>query len=156
VTRARGFTMVELIAVMILIGVLAAFALPRLVDRNGSATLVFGDQVASSLRLAQKSATARRRVVCAQVAADAVVLRLAAAPGSAACGAVLAGVADDDYRSSSTGVTVGPVGTLYFQPDGTVTSDAAAATFAQVDLAVRADGQLVRTIRVVGSTGYVE
>lgn len=169
--RQGGFTFVELIAVMVLIGILAAFALPRLLDRNGSASLAFGDQVVSSLRLAQKTATAHRRLVCATVGANAVTLGMAMNPiGSAGqpngCDGALAGVGADDYRSSADAVTASvalagaaanaATTTLYFQPDGTITLDVAGTNPAAGDILVKADGQLLRTIQLAGSTGYVE
>ena len=55
--RAAGFTMVELVVVMILIGVLAAIGIPRLMGDKNMEGAVFGDQVVSGLRRAQKIAT---------------------------------------------------------------------------------------------------
>jgi MSHA pilin protein MshC len=163
--RTGGFTFVELIAVMVLIGILAFVAIPRLADGSTSASLAFGDQVASGLRLAQKSAAAKRRLVCANVTGNAVVLGVATRPlseQSAACDGTLAGVGADDYRSGADGVTVsaqndaGATATwLYFLPDGTITTPGSALPF-QGRVLVQAGGQTLRAIRVTGSTGHVE
>jgi MSHA pilin protein MshC len=159
--RAAGFTMVELVVVMILVGVLAAIGIPRLMGDKGMQAAVFGDQVVSGLRRAQKIATGHRRVVCATVGTQAVVLRMnACAPGGLAIG----GVDDGDFATtdSALSATTTPttVTSLYFQPDGRITTDAAGTTAASASIAIAgaSGGQTttVRTINVEGTTGYVE
>jgi MSHA pilin protein MshC len=155
--RASGFTMVELVVVMILIGVLAAIGIPRLLGDKNMEAAVFGDQVVSGLRRAQKIATGHRRVVCASVGPKAVIVRLNAC-GSA--GVALAGLDDGDFATTDSVLTV-TTATLFFQPDGRITTDAAGATaVAAGTIAVTGnmDGAptTFRTIHVEGTTGYVE
>jgi MSHA pilin protein MshC len=155
--RASGFTMVELVVVMILIGVLAAIGIPRLMGDKNMEAAVFGDQVVSGLRRAQKIATGHRRVVCASVGPKAVTLRLNAC-GSA--GIALTGLADDDFATTDSVLTV-TTATLFFQPDGRVTTDAAGTTAVAggaLAIAGTVNGQFTtfRTIHVEGTTGYVE
>lgn len=59
----RGFTMIELIVVMILVGIMAVAVLPRFADKRDFDTRGYADQVLSSLRYAQKTAIAQRRRV---------------------------------------------------------------------------------------------
>lgn len=156
-TRQQGFTMVELITVMVLLGVLAAIGVPRLMGDNGTGATVFGDQVKSALRLAHSNAVARRRVVCVEAAGTAVRLRMRQAPGLAACDAQLNGLADAGFASSNNKITVADApAMLFFRPDGTVSASANGAPLGRTELRILASGTLERTIVLQGSTGYVE
>ncbi|HWK82394.1 MAG TPA: prepilin-type N-terminal cleavage/methylation domain-containing protein [Caldimonas sp.] len=78
----RGFTIAELVIVMVVVGVLSAVALPRLFDQSEFAARGGRDFLASGLRYAQKSAIAMRRNVCLDIAGSTVAATIATAPGS--------------------------------------------------------------------------
>jgi MSHA pilin protein MshC len=85
-----GFTLIELITVLILVGILAVTALPRMFDRNTFESRGFFDETKSILRYAQKSAIAQRRDVCVTFAGTGAALRIASASGAgAACDTAL-------------------------------------------------------------------
>lgn len=71
-----GFTLIELIMVMVMMGVLAVFAAPRLVNTGDFTARGFRDETLSVLRYAQKTAVAQRRVVCVQLNATGVALTM--------------------------------------------------------------------------------
>lgn len=138
--------------VMVLIGVVAAIGVPRLMGDNSFATSAFGDEVVSALRTAQKTAVARRRLVCAQVGGSAVILRQAAAPNEGGCSIALDA---DSYATGADGVAVSNH-TLFFQPNGLVTSDTAGRNAVRASVVVSLRDNARRTIVVEGSTGYVQ
>ncbi len=89
----RGFTLVELITVMVIVGILALAALPRFFEKNTFDSRGYYDQVISTLRFAQKIAVAQRRFVCVTFTANSITLTHGV---TAACGNAL---------TSPTGVT---------------------------------------------------
>jgi len=65
----RGFTLIELIMVLMIAGIVSFYAMARLNDMGEVNAQGFADQVASSLRMAQKAAIAQRRTVYVNVSA---------------------------------------------------------------------------------------
>src|SRR5688572_20754793 len=65
-SRCRGFTLPELVATIVILGILAAVAVPRLMSSKGFASRGFYDEGQAVVRFAQKTAIAWRRpiVVC--------------------------------------------------------------------------------------------
>lgn len=89
----RGFTLVELVMVLIILGILAVYAVPRMFSRSDFDARGLHDGTLAYLRYAQKTAVAQRRTVCAAIAGNAVSLRIATAAGTYGCtaGSVLNG-----------------------------------------------------------------
>ena len=161
--RQAGFTMVELIMVMVMIGVLAAIGIPKLMGGNTTAAMAFGDQVTSALRHAQKSAVAHRRLVCVALGTRTVGLSIRqaetvpAATDKTPCNAALQGVDVGMYDSTDTTVFMtGAPAQLYFQPDGTISGAPAGTPLGKVSIGISLDKARQRTIELEGSTGYVE
>lgn len=71
-----GFTLVELVMTLIIVGILAIVVLPRFADKSLFEARGFRDETLSLLRYAQKSAVAQRRTVCVDVKADGTGLDL--------------------------------------------------------------------------------
>lgn len=142
-----GFTLVELVVTLIVIGVLAAAMLPRFFDRADFDARAFLDQTAAALRYAQKAAIAQRRTVCVAFTANAVTLTIRAAEGPGACDTPLAGPAGGSpYTVSASGaVGFSPVpAALGFDAEGRPGAGAT-ITFSHTPA----------TLTVTAETGYV-
>lgn len=179
--RQGGFTMVELIVVMILIGILGAIGAARFFSRTGFDTAAYAEQSAGMLRYAQKLAVAQNRNVFVQAGTQGIRLcytgatpcgsaqRVPAPAGDnsgttatrAFCSESGAYVRDWYCEAVPTGVamTLAPAtgGTFYFNALGRpyLAADTGSdSTFAGLALTVAGDG-VTRTITVAQETGYV-
>jgi prepilin-type N-terminal cleavage/methylation domain-containing protein len=155
---ARGFTLPELVAVMVIAGVLAAVALPRLNVALNLRADTYHDQIVAALRLAGASAVSHRRLVCAAVGSSTVTLAIAAANPASSCSTALPGVATGAgggaaaFSSGGSTSSVAPAGTLFFQPSGRISRDGAGLSAGSWSISVSGS----TSIAVVGETGHVE
>lgn len=102
----RGFTLIELIMVIVILGVLAVVAAPRMFNSSDFYAAGFHDETLAFLRYAQKTAIAQRRTVC--------VVFVAPAPASAKL-TIASNAATSTCNTSLVGPSVncagGPTGT---------------------------------------------
>ena len=146
--------MVELVAVLLLVGILAVVAVPRMGGALALRGTAWGDQVRAALLHGRSLAQGHRRLVCATPATGEVRLSIASAHPASSCDTPLPGP-DGDARwavdSNGLAMTVTPAVTLHFQPDGRITSDGAGSTTVNVSIGVAGEP----TINLVGETGHV-
>ena len=79
-SSVRGFTMTEIVVVMVIIGVLAVFMLPKLTGINVVQQRADYDKVTFAVQYARKAAIAKRRYACVAVSATAVTLTIDSNP----------------------------------------------------------------------------
>lgn len=146
---SRGFTMVELILVMVIAGILAAVAVPRLIGRNSFDTRGFADQLAATVRFGQKLAIAQRREVFVQLTAnDTTLCYVATVPCPASSRAPGPGGEKPYTISAPNGVAIAsPVAVLAFDRGGR--PDIAA------QLNIQVNGTGAHPVFVEQETGYV-
>jgi len=152
----RGFTLIELVMVLVLLGVLSVVVLPKVgITTTSYQSAAFAEQVRAALQYGQKMAVSHRRMVCAAVTSSSVTLTIASNFGDSACSAVaLMGAASGSgaIASSPNGsIVIAPATTLYFQPSGQVSSDAAGTSVGNFALTVGG----TFAISVQGASGYV-
>lgn len=87
----KGFTIVELVVVITIIGILAVAVMPRFFDRQTFDSRGFNDETLAALRYAQKAAIAQRRTVCVGFSSTSVTLTMASVAGSTTCNINLTG-----------------------------------------------------------------
>ena len=151
-SRAQGgFTLTELIVIMILVGILAVSVMPKLQGAVSLRDDAWRDGVLSAVRYAQKTAVSHRRLVCMSVADTTVTLSIAQANPASSCDASLTGPTGSATFVTSDNpamlTSVSPAGVLYFQPDGRVTTDGAGATASNRTIS-RRTSNVSSTIRI--------
>ena len=108
----QGFTLIEVVLVIVLMGVLAIFAAPSF---NGSDFNArgFHDQTLALLRYAQKTAIAQRRTVCVSFTPVSVSLAIATTAGISTCATTLAGAGGSSTVTARSGVQFSTVPTAF-------------------------------------------
>ena len=149
----RGFTLVELVMVMVIVGILGAVVAPRFFDNNVFQSRGFTDQVKASLRYAQKVAIAQHRNVCVALAAGSITLTIANAGGAASpCGSGLALPEGGNSVTAPSGVTLSPVTSIIFDALGKPFDTLGNPSVAQKIITISG---ATKPIIVEAETGYV-
>ena len=143
----RGFTIVEMIVIIAILGLLAAVLGPRFSGRDAFASRGFHDEAKSVVRYAQKTAIAWRRPVFVCVTATTV-----SAGSVAGCGTLLVHPVSGEPLTTTapSGVALAPV-SFSFDGGGRPSPNA------QVTIALTSTiaGDPARQIVVEAETGYV-
>lgn len=144
--RKSGFTVVELVVIIVIAGILATAAAPLFFDLSTYNNRGFADQVISTLRYAQKAAVAQHQYVCIAFTSNSVTLTTGA---TSACGTPLTsptGQAPFSISSANASFAATPAGYYYNwlgQP-----------SFSGTPLSISINGYAT-AIAVEAETGYV-
>ncbi len=103
---SHGFTLVELVMVIVILGVMSAIVAPKLMDNSDIQAHGFADQVKASLRYAQKTAIAQRGHVCVAFTPSSITLTICPATRLASADGKLTSVVD-----APSGITFSPIPT---------------------------------------------
>lgn len=147
--RTRGFTLIELIVTMMIVGILAVAVIPRMNTLRGWDEIGYRDKLRATLEYARKAAVAQRRSVRVTVAASALTVEVQRqtpeGEGAAAWAALTLPGSNANTLTPPAGVTLNPANaTITFDANG---RPGAAAAF------VVSGG--VGTITLEAETGYV-
>lgn len=150
--KQTGFTLVELIMVIVMLAILSATALPKFFEKNSFAEHAFFADTLNAVRYAQKLAVATGCSVKFSISSDSYRLNRQGDLSSISCsGGSTYSLAvphpssgTSDYSGSESGITLtSSPASFIFSPLGTVSADAI----------VTVNGS--KTINVISATGFV-
>ena len=153
--RAAGFTLVELVMVLIILGILAVFVLPRIQLTQGFDQAGFYNATRATLEYARKSAVAQRRNVRVTLGVNTLTLTIANdAPETAGANNFVRALplptpdprcgGPDNQLCAPAGIALLGPGTLDFSPLGRASLDAVYNVTGQPDIGVTAETGHVR------------
>lgn len=143
--KSAGFTLVELVVIIALLGIVAAVAVPRFFQASTFESRGFYDKAVAVVRLAQKTAVAWRRDVFVCVTASQVT---AGTAGGCATPLTYPVSGAPATETAPSGVTLNPVS---FSFDGLGRPSAGVTITFTSTIA----GDSARSITVAAETGYV-
>ncbi len=151
INKHTGFTLVELIMIIVLLGVLSATALPKFFDNNSFAERAFFDDTLNAVRYAQILAVATGCIVQVSIASNSYTITRQGTSSSTLCpgGSTYAlTVSHPSSGSTYTGNEPGidltsTVSPFYFKPLG--------ASSSNITLTMNNN----RTLDVIAETGFV-
>lgn len=145
---SAGFTLIELIAVLILTAILSIAVVPRLAERRTFDTLGYADSLSAMLHHARRVAVAQRRTVCVGLAEATLSFAQSSKNGASSCDQSL----PDPAGNGPLAIVVPDGASLLMEPaqfsfDG-LGRPSSAVTFTIA-------GDITRTISIEADSGYV-
>jgi MSHA pilin protein MshC len=152
--KERGFTMVELITVMVLVGIMSFVALPNLTKAFTLKAPGYRDQIVATIEYARKIAVAQRRHVCVTIAASTVTVTsdqgLPVNHTNGTCASALTLPSGSNVITAPSSVIASPATSIDFDAEGRPVTGAP-ATITMTDSSVSSTAALT----VEAESGYV-
>jgi MSHA pilin protein MshC len=144
-----GFTFVELVVVLVIVGVLAIFAIPRLVSQSSFDLAGYQQEFAAGLRYGQKYAFAAGCPVRVTIASGSFSLHHSSSCDAGDFASLLPHPTQGGGYTvpAPSGITLSPAGTFSFLGTGE------ASTTVTITLTSSAGS---RQVAIIGPTGYVD
>lgn len=146
--------MVELVIVMVITGIMAFVALPRLMQAMSLQSTGYRDQVTAAIQYARKVAVAQRRHICVSIASTTVTVTadqgLPASHTNGNCPSSLPLPSGSNVITAPISVTASPAVTLDFDAEGRPVTGAP-ATITITD----ATASQTSTLTIEAESGYV-
>jgi MSHA pilin protein MshC len=149
---AQGFTLIELVTVIVIAGILSAVAGPRFFTQTGFSQRGYTEQLGAALRLAQKAAVASdcpsqvTLTASTYAVAQQAVSGNTCNPSDTTWSTPVVGMDGQAVSGTApTGITASPAGVFVFNGSGGLTSSPATS------IAIGTD-----TITLDATTGYVQ
>lgn len=147
-----GFTLVELVSVMVIIGILALFALPRFDSMGAFDARTFNDEIRTMVRYAQKTAIAQRTCVFVNTAVATNTVSLLFGQNGL-CVTPDGAVIDPSSNTPYTRTAPGGIGISTATPSFAFNALGSPVPDAAVTLTIT--GDVARTVIIERETGYV-
>ena len=163
--KQLGFTLIEMVMTMIIIGVLAVFVIPNMGSIKTFEDVAYQDKVRSALQFARASAVAQRRKVCVQLANHDLALSIdTATPEASATSCAVASALPRTLAMPSPDRGCDAANKVCHPSGVTLTATAGAISYAisfsplgkpSEGVTYTLTGQTAGTITVEAETGYV-